>query len=83
MDQKSSTREQERQAEVLDRFTFHPATESTGPRHDTVRDTHRNVAQFILDMVPAGRHQACALTALQESMMWCNAAVACDSPKER
>ena len=73
---------QDQNAAVLDRFAFHPATENTGPRHDTIRELHGNLAQIILDNVPAGRHQSLALTALQESMMWCNAAIACDTKQE-
>lgn len=71
----------EERAKVLDRFAFHPATEKTGPLHDQIRALHRAIAGEILALVPPGRHQACALTALQESMMWCNAAIACDTPK--
>jgi hypothetical protein len=71
------------QDDVLDRFRFHPATPDTGPVHDTVRAEHQGLAEFILSTVPPGRHQSLALTALQESMMWCNAAVACDTPKEK
>ena len=81
MDAKT-TRQAEQEEAVLDRFRFHPATPTTGPRHDSVREVHKGVAQYVLDNVPAGRHQSLALTALQESMMWCNAAIACDSPKE-
>lgn len=66
---------------VLDRFAFHPATKITGPIHDEVRTHHRLLADFITKTVPRGRHQSLALTALQESMMWCNAAVACDHPE--
>lgn len=65
--------------EILNRFKFHPATEKTGAIHDTVRITFGSVAKNILDLTPPGRHQSLALTALQESMMWCNAAVACDT----
>lgn len=68
------------QADVLNRFSFHSATPVTGPQHDYIRHVHGDLAAHILDLVPAGRHQALALTALQESMMWCNAAIACDSP---
>lgn len=65
--------------DVVNRFSFHPATEDTGPQHDEVRRLHADLAQFIVAKVPQGRHQNNALTALQESMMWCNAAIACDS----
>ena len=68
---------------VMDRFAFHPATEKTGPLHDEVRLLHSKLARKIQSgLVPAGRHQSLALTALQESMMWCNAAIACDSPRD-
>lgn len=66
--------------QTLDRFAFHPATEVTGPIHDEARAKHRTLARWILKNVPAGRHQSLALTALQESMMWTNAAIACDTP---
>lgn len=66
---------------VLDRFAFHPATEVTGPLHDEIRTQFGKLAGYVLDYVPAGRHQSLALTALQEAMMWSNAAVACDHPQ--
>lgn len=69
------------QHDILDRFAFHPATPTTGPLHDETRSNHRALAKFILASVPAGRHQSLALTALQESMMWSNAAIACDHPE--
>lgn len=62
--------------EVEQRFTFHPATDVTGPLHDAVRLHHRALAQFIEGSLPASRERSLALTALQESQMWCNAAVA-------
>lgn len=70
------------QADILDCFAFHPATEVTGPLHDRIRSRHKAMAETILSTTPAGRHQSLALTALQESMMWCNAAIACDTPKD-
>lgn len=70
----------DQQKATLDRFAFHPATEITGPLHDEIRKQHQEMAAWILDFVPPGRHQSLALTALQESMMWSNAAVACDTP---
>lgn len=67
---------------ILDRFKFHPATPTTGPKHDQIRKAHEQLAKKLLTDVPAGRHQSLALTALQESMMWCNAAIANDTPVE-
>ena len=62
--------------DVTERFTFHPATIKTGPVHDLVRTKHRELAEWIYDMVPDSRERSLAMTELQKSMMWCNAAVA-------
>lgn len=67
---------EEMRAEVAQRFEFHPATEVTGMWHDAVRVKHRELALWIADNLPESRERALALTALQESMMWCNATVA-------
>ena len=64
------------------RFTYHPATPMTGPRHDAVRAAAAAYAAALAAVVPAGRHRSLALTAAQESMMWANAGIACDSPGE-
>lgn len=66
--------------QVLDRFRFHPATASTGPAHQHIRDLFGSLAGHLLECVPPGRHQSLALTSLQEAMMWANAAIAIDSP---
>jgi len=66
--------------EVIDRFRYHPATTATGPMHAAVRREFIRLADWILSTVPAGRHRDLALTALQDSCMWTNAAVAIDTP---
>jgi hypothetical protein len=68
--------------EEANRFRFHPATETTGPRHDQVRELALKFAEDLTRLVPPGRHRACALTAAQEAMMWANAGIACDTPPE-
>lgn len=67
------------QADERHRFVFHPATPATGPRHDAVRAAAIAFAERIAELVPDGRHRALALTAVQEAMMWANAAIACDT----
>ena len=67
--------------EVAQRFTFHPAdTDERRDHHEEVRDLHGDLARWIEGNIPDSRERALALTALQESMMWCNAAVAYRSP---
>jgi hypothetical protein len=65
--------------EIHTRFGYHPATEITGPKHDAVRNRFMGLALWIAETTPLGRHQSLALTALQEAMMWANAAIACDT----
>lgn len=64
-------------SEVEERFSFHPAEDRvTQDLHDAVRSEHRLLARKIDSTIPDCREKSLALTALQESMMWCNAAVA-------
>ncbi len=65
--------------ELYNRFTFHPATEKTGPIHAEVRDRCYALALALHELMPPGRHAALALTAIEEAMHWANAAIACDT----
>lgn len=65
---------------MLNRFAYHPATGKTAPMHDNARQAFTALADWVLSNVPNGRHQSLALTALQESLMWANAAIAIDTP---
>ena len=67
--------------EELGRFVFHPATDVTGPLHDSLRVAARTFAMAIDELVPSGRHRALALTAAQEAAMWANAGIACDTDR--
>ena len=69
-------------ADIANRFSYHPATAVTGPVHDSAREIYLTLAAWIETQVPSGRHKSLALTALQESMMWTNAAIACDTPTD-
>jgi len=62
--------------DIVHRFSFHPATVATGPKNDEVRLKYRGIALWVLANVPPSRERALAITALQEAMMWTNAAVA-------
>jgi hypothetical protein len=77
------TADQQLLGDVENRFGFHPATAQTGPMHDDVRSAFLAMARMLVKTIPGGRHQELALTALQESMMWSNAAVACDTVPEQ
>ena len=65
---------------MSERLGFHPATEATGPIHATIRKDYLALADKVQAMLPEGREASLAMTALQESMMWANAAVAMQAP---
>lgn len=68
-------------AEIEDNFSFHPATEETGPLHDQVRDVCKKAALALNKILPPGRHRAMAITHLQEAMWAANTSVAVDYGK--
>ncbi|NKU21756.1 hypothetical protein GS907_24660 [Rhodococcus hoagii] len=65
------------------RFDFHPATtaEKRG-EHGSIREACKQLAHFIDAHVPPSREKACALTNLEQAMMWANAAIARNSSRE-
>jgi hypothetical protein len=65
--------------DLKNRFSFHPATDITGPQHEEVRDRCYALALWLSENTPVGRHQALALTSIEEAMHWGNAAIACDT----
>lgn len=66
--------------DLQNRLSYHPpATPAIAEKHDQVRTLHLSLGHWILDNVPPGRHRSLALTAVQEAMIWSNAAVACDT----
>lgn len=63
--------------DIEHRFAFHPATdEEKRLRHGSVRHACLVAAMQINDLAPDGREKSLAITALEEAMMWGNAAIA-------
>lgn len=62
--------------ELKERFGFHPGTEDTIALHEEVRTLALELADRLDKMLPHSREKALALTALQETAMWSNAAIA-------
>jgi hypothetical protein len=63
--------------ELHRRLGYHPATEATIPHYEESRARVLELACHWDETLPNGRELALALTALQEALMWANAAVAC------
>jgi hypothetical protein len=64
------------QSELENRFGFHPATDLTREKHQTVRESFIDFTSELLQIIPDGREQALVITALEEASMWANAAIA-------
>lgn len=63
--------------DLENRFAFHPATtEKRRESHEHVREAALNLAKFLNDVVPEGREKSLAITHLEETMFWSNAAIA-------
>ena len=62
--------------ELETRFGFHAGTAETIPKHEAVRATCLSVATQLVELTPASREQSLAITALEDAMMWANAAIA-------
>ena len=66
--------------EIERRMGFHPGTPETAPKFEANRRLAIDLALFWDDNLPDSREKSLAATALQEALMWANAAVACASP---
>lgn len=62
--------------EIVSRFQFHPANEVTGAMHDRVRALCSALALQLNASLPESREKSLAITKLEETLMWSNAAIA-------
>lgn len=63
--------------ELEKRFSYHPpSTPEVGGRHAGIRSACLLLAAVVIDNTPTSREQSLAITALEECMMWANAAIA-------
>lgn len=66
-------------------FTFHPMHDGQGDRYATIRATARQFAHILIRFCPPSRELSNAITALQDCVMWANAAIAINeaAPNEK
>lgn len=64
--------------ELRNRFTYHPPKVELDQisKYEEIRSSGLAFARFLLIMTPESREQSLAITKLEESMFWANAAVA-------
>lgn len=58
------------------RFTYHAPKMGQNDRYEFIRASAKQLAQIICYETPESREQSLALTHLEESVMWANAAIA-------
>lgn len=64
-------------ADIDHRISFHPAsTPDRVAEHEKVREGCKALAHFLDELLPSGREKSLALTNLEQTVMWANAAVA-------
>lgn len=68
----------ELQADITNRFSYHAPKGDQTIRYEHIRACLRSAAIFLCENVPPGRERACALTHLQEAVLWANAGIACN-----
>lgn len=70
--------------EIEHRFGFHKATiegdNATLPKHRDVRLKFREFAEFLDEVLPAGRAKSVAFTELENASMWTHKAIAETAP---
>lgn len=62
--------------EISKRFTYHPPKGDQIERYQVIRSQGLAFVKDIVRLVPASREQSLAITALEEAVMWANAAIA-------
>lgn len=66
--------------EIEKRFTYHRPSGDQPERYVTLRAKAKELAEMIAELTPSSREQSLALTQLEESVFWANAAIARNEP---
>ena len=62
--------------ELDNRFIYHSPNVDQVTYYSAIRQTAKEFAEFIVDSTPESREQSLAITALEETVFWANAAIA-------
>jgi hypothetical protein len=61
---------------IENNFTYHSPNDKQQQIYQSIRSKAKELAYLIQDLVPESREKSLAMTKLEESVMWANAAVA-------
>lgn len=62
--------------EIAKRFTYHPPIGNQAERYESIRQNAKALAEHLSNCCPPSRELSLALTHLEDSVMWANAAIA-------
>jgi hypothetical protein len=65
-----------REAEIEEIFTYHAPKGNQANDYETIRGRAKDFATCINDLCPESREKSLAITAIQQAVMWANAAKA-------
>ena len=68
--------DKEEQEEMEKRFTYHAPLDGQPEKYEKIRKTAKDLAWLLHSSCPRSRELSLALTKLEESVMWANAAIA-------
>ena len=69
-------------AEIEKRFAYVAPDQTRAPLHENTRSEYTRLAETMARVLPESREKSLAITALEESLMWANAAIARNVTKE-
>jgi hypothetical protein len=70
------TQHPDKKAQIENNFTYHPPKPDQPERYTQLREKAKEFALLIVELTPFSREQSLALTQLEDSVMWANAAIA-------
>jgi hypothetical protein len=62
--------------EIDKNFTYHPPKEGQPERYASIRAKAKELAELIDELCPSSRERSLAMTQLEQSVFWANAAIA-------
>lgn len=62
--------------DIEKRFTYHAPKEGQPEKYTAIRDKAKELATMINELCPESREKSLAVTELESSVMWANAAIA-------
>ena len=62
--------------QIENNFTYHPPKDGDPAKYSIIRERAKELAYLIDGYCPAGREKSLAMTKIEESVFWANAAIA-------